>query len=76
MFISSSVNPRGQIANSIIAKSDPGIFHGLSEFFGLINKLVLPPPPVLVPTLIPFTNFKFEPELVPHITTQFVSGTT
>ena len=69
--ISSYVRPRGHATTSAIAKSD------WSPWLpSLTNSDTSPAPPVAVPTSTPFASFSCDPALVPHMTTQFVSGLT
>ena len=70
--ISPSVRPRGHTTTSATAKS---------EFWVVRNPPLTksdwsPEPPAAVPKSTPFTSFSCDPALLPHMTTQSVSGLT
>jgi len=84
-YISSSVRNRFQTTNSAIAKSDfnsEPLDHESAPWTPpLINNPTLPAPPGKVCLSTPFTSLSFDPTsvssaLVPHMTTQFVTGST
>ena len=70
--ISSAVRPRGHTTTSTIAKSD--FWTPLSP--ALTNSDMSPLPPAALPTSAPLTSFSCDSALVPHMTTQSVSGLT